>query len=179
MQNGTSYVGKAVTSLQTMLRTISECREGIPAVIPDGIYGPQTVRCVKAFQRMEGPPVTGTADETTWNAVRRAFAAARIEVEPAAPLQIEMGVNAAMTEGCREPNVLLVQAVLHNLHGMYANLGDCPMSGVFDCDTAVAVRSLQHCCGMQESGILDKPTWRMAAALYGQAMGVEGQSSGK
>ena len=31
MQNGTSYVGKAVTSLQTMLRTISECREGIPS----------------------------------------------------------------------------------------------------------------------------------------------------
>ena len=37
------YVGKAVTSLQTMLRTLAQCREGLPMLIPDGIYGERTV----------------------------------------------------------------------------------------------------------------------------------------
>ena len=84
------FVGKAVTSLQTMLRMIARCRDGLPSVIPDGIYGQQTVRAVKAFQRQAGLPATGTTDYETWNAVRAAFAAARVELEPAAPLELVM-----------------------------------------------------------------------------------------
>lgn len=170
MQGEEVSIGKAVTGLQTMLRTIAACREGMPTVIPDGIYGPQTVRCVKAFQRAEGLPVTGSADETTWNAIRRAYASARIEVAPAAPVQIEMGPNSAMTEGSGGPCILLVQAMLHSLHGVYANLGDCPLSGTLCSQTCAAVRSLQRCCGMPETGIVNKATWRMAAMLYAQTV---------
>ena len=163
------YEGQAVTSLQTMLRTVAQYREGLPMLIPDGVYGERTVRCVKAFQRMEGLPVTGTTDEATWNAVRCAFESAAVEVGPAAPIQIQMGPNEAMAAGCTLPYVLLVQAMLHSLHGFYGNLDDCPMSGVMDEETMQAVRCLQRSCGMPESGIVNKPTWRMLTALYGQA----------
>lgn len=168
MHDESFYVGKAVTSLQTMLRTVARCREGLPMLIPDGVYGERTVRCVKAFQRMEGLPVTGTTDEATWNAVRCAFDSAAVEVGPAAPIRIEMGPNEAMAAGCSLPYVLLAQAMLHTLHGQFGNIDGCPLSGVMDEETMQAVRCLQRCCGMPESGIINKPTWRMLTALYTQ-----------
>lgn len=165
------FVGKAVTSLQTMLRMIARCRDGLPSVIPDGIYGQQTVRAVKAFQRQAGLPATGTTDYETWNAVRAAFAAARVELEPAAPLELVMEPKAALTPGSDSRNVLLIQAMLHNLHEVYGNLGDCSMSGVMDEATCGAIRSLQKCCGMPQTGILDKALWMRLARLYTQAVG--------
>lgn len=165
------FVGKAVTSLQTMLRMIAQYRDGLPSVIPDGIYGPQTVRAVKAFQRQAGLPVTGTTDYETWCAVRAAFNAARVELEPAAPLELVMEPKAALTPGSDNRNVLLIQAMLHNLHEIFGNLGDCSMSGVLDDETCGAIRSLQKSCGMPQTGILDKALWKRLSGLYTQAVG--------
>ena len=165
------FLGKAVTSLQTMLRVIARYREGLPSVIPDGIYGQQTVRAVKAFQRQAGLPVTGTTDYETWNAIRAAFDAAQVELEPAAPLQLVMEPNAPLTPGSDNRNVLLIQAMLHNLHEVYGNLPDCPMNGEMCESTCSAIRSLQKCCGMPQTGILDKALWKRLSGLYTQAIG--------
>ena len=46
-----SFVVQPVRSLQTMLRVISGRYTELPTIIPDGIYGPQTMTAVTAFQR--------------------------------------------------------------------------------------------------------------------------------
>ena len=46
LQQEDFYVGRAVTSLQTMLRVIAAQAEGLPTLIPDGIYGPETAAAV-------------------------------------------------------------------------------------------------------------------------------------
>lgn len=63
------YVGMPIRTLQTMLRSISRLNENIPAVVPDGIYGNDTVRSVTAFQRQFGLPVTGVVNQGTWNRI--------------------------------------------------------------------------------------------------------------
>jgi peptidoglycan hydrolase-like protein with peptidoglycan-binding domain len=63
------YVGAPIRTLQTMLRAIARLNENIPLVIPDGIYGADTVAAVTAFQRQFGLPATGVTNLTTWNAV--------------------------------------------------------------------------------------------------------------
>lgn len=165
------YVGRAVTSLQTMLQTISRCWGEIPLVNPDGIYGPATGAAVTAFQRLEGLPPTGVTDYATWREIRRVFENARVEMEPAAPLDIVLQPNQVMTEGSDNLHVLLIQAMLHILHEVYGNMDDCPLSGVFDNDTVCAVKCLQRRCGMQESGILTKALWQRMTGLYFQAVG--------
>ena len=67
MKPGESFVEQPIRSLQTMLRVIAEDDPRLPTVVPDGIYGPATMQSVTAFQRLYGLPVTGIADQTTWD----------------------------------------------------------------------------------------------------------------
>ncbi len=164
-------IGRPVRSLQTMLRAIARCDRQLPQVIPDGIYGPKTQAAVAAFQRREGLPQTGVTDFATWKAVCAAFHNARIRLSPAAPVQIVMQPGQVFLEGSDNRNVLLVQAMLHNLHEVYPNLPDCTMCGVCERTTSAAISALQQLCGAQPSGILDKELWQMLCGLYTQAVG--------
>ena len=94
-----------------------------------------------------------------------------MEVEAAAPLDPGFGPNQVILEGSDNLHVLLIQAMLHILHEIYGNIGPCELTGRCDAQTVRALRGLQHCCGMQESGILDKKLWRSLAELYCQAVG--------
>lgn len=170
-QNEEFFVGRAVTSLQTMLRTIAMCHQEIPAVIPDGIYGPATGEAVRCFQKLEGLPVTGVTDFATWKAIREAFRGAEVEMSPAAPLEIVLQPNQVITEGSDNLHVLLIQAMLHNIHLVYGNVEDCSLSGTCDERTVSAVKCLQRVCGMPETGIFTKETWQLLTGLYHQAVG--------
>ena len=68
-----SFVGQPIRSLQTMLRVISEDDPSHPTVIPDGIYGRDTVAAVTAFQREFGLPATGVTNYGTWNEIVRIY----------------------------------------------------------------------------------------------------------
>ena len=165
------FMGRAVTSLQTMLRTVALCGEKLPVVIPDGVYGTQTAAAVTAFQRQNGLPATGVTDYETWRAIRKAYESALVEMSPAAPLEITMQPGQVILEGSDNLHVLLIQAMLHNLHLAFDNMPDCCLSGVCDGETGEAIRCLQRCCGMQPSGILNKELWQLLAGLYHQAVG--------
>jgi len=67
------YVGTPIRTLQTMLRAISRLNQSIPPVIPDGIYGRNTVAAVTAFQREFGLPATGVTNYGTWNEIVRIY----------------------------------------------------------------------------------------------------------
>ena len=58
-----------IYELQTMLRLLSQINPNFPPVNPDGIYGPETVSAVSAFQRFHGLPVTGVTDNSTWETI--------------------------------------------------------------------------------------------------------------
>ena len=154
-----------------MLRVIALHDPSCPAVVPDGIYGPQTEKAVAVQQMRAGLPRTGITDFATWQAICAAYQAAAVEVEPAAPLDIIMNPNQVILEGSDNLHVLLIQAMLHILHEVYPNVAACPLSGVCDAATAEAIRSLQCCCGAEPSGILDKRLWQLLAGLYHQAVG--------
>ena len=50
MRPDETLVGQPIRSLQTMLRIIAEANPKHPSVVPDGIYGPDTIRAVTYFQ---------------------------------------------------------------------------------------------------------------------------------
>lgn len=63
------YVGMPIRTLQTMLRAISRLNSAVPSVVPDGIYGENTVSSVRGFQRAFGLPVTGVVNQGTWEQI--------------------------------------------------------------------------------------------------------------
>ena len=169
--NDARFLGRSVTSLQTMLRVIALQDHSCPMVIPDGIYGEQTAKAVAVQQKRAGLPQTGITDYATWEAICGTYRAAAVEVEPAAPLEVVMDPNQAILEGSDNLHVLLIQAMLQTLHEIYDNIDGCALTGTCDERTVCAIRSLQRCCGMPESGILDKRLWQLLTGLYTQATG--------
>ena len=75
-----SFVGQPIRSLQTMLRVLAQDDGALPNLVPDGIYGQETVNAILAFQRKYGLPTTGITDQATWDAIVPAYEAAIIRV---------------------------------------------------------------------------------------------------
>ena len=70
-QNPTIYgeSGSEVSLLQYILSVLSQFYVTIPFLTIDGVFGDETLRAVKAFQREVGLPQSGEVNESTWLAL--------------------------------------------------------------------------------------------------------------
>ena len=169
MRPNDSFVAQPIRSLQTMLRVIAENDSLQPSVIPDGIYGPNTVSAVSAFQRRVGLPVTGVADQATWDEIVPVYQDALINVAEAEPLLIVLNPNEVIRTGDENPNIYLVQAILTVLSDQYASIPKPGFSGTLDLPTSNSLSSFQEMSLLPMTGELDKKTWKHLALHYPMA----------
>ena len=160
MRPNESFVSQPVRSLQTMLRVLAEDDRTLPTVIPDGIYGQETITAVSAFQRRAGLPVTGIANQETWDAVVEAYEPALIRVDEAAPIEVIIDPGKVYRRGDSSANLYLLQAMLAFLSRYHTDIGSPEQSGVLDATTAEALAAFQLLAGLPATGELDKVTWR-------------------
>lgn len=161
-----SFVGQPIRSLQTMLRVIAEDDPSHPTVIPDGIYGQETMNAVSYFQRKHGLPVTGVTDQDTWDAVTSYYEDALIRVDEAYPVFIILDPGQVIRRGERHPNIYIVQALLMVLSEAYDSVSRPSMSGILDESTADSLSSFQSLAQLPMTGSLDKKTWKQLALHY-------------
>lgn len=164
-----SFVGQPIRSLQTMLRTIAQVDPMQPSLIPDGIYGPRTHDAVAAFQRRYGMPVTGVADQATWERIVERYRPARTETEPAQPIQITLNPGQVIRRGEENHLVNLIQSMLILLSDLYEGFPTLEHTGVLDIPTQRALTAFQILSGLPPTGELDKQTWKALALQYSQA----------
>lgn len=161
-----SFIAQPIRSLQTMLRVLAEQDSRYLRTIPDGIYGPQTVAAVSAFQRNHGLPVTGVTNQETWDAIVARYEPALIELVEAQPLQIILNPNEVICRGQSSPYLYVAQAVLLVLAQTYASVGTPSQSGVLDDQTADSLASFQALSALPMTGTLDKITWKHLALHF-------------
>ena len=166
MRPGESFIGQPIRSLQTMLRVIAENDPSHPTLVPDGIYGPETMQAVSVFQRKHGLNVTGVADQPTWEAIVAVYEPALVEQEEAQPLEIILNPKQVIRRGERHPHVYLVQAILAVLSDAYASIPQPGLTGLLDDATADSLASFQALTGQSMTGNLDKNTWKQLALHY-------------
>lgn len=165
-----SFVGQPIRALQTMLRTIARVDDRQADVIPDGVYTKQTADAVASFQRRSGLPVTGVADGETWRRIsEEAYPLAKIETEPAQPMQITLNPNQVIRRGEENPHLYVIQAMLYLMSEMNDGIPEPVISGVLDEETALALQAFQLLSGLPASGELDKRTWKYLALQYSRA----------
>ena len=169
MRPAESFIGQPVRSLQTMLRVIAESDELQPSVIPDGIYGPQTVTAVSTFQRRNGLPVTGITDQDTWDRIVAVYEPALVEGGPVQPLEIILEPRQVIRQGEANPNIYLVQAMLIVLSETYSSIAAPAVTGVLDIPTANALSEFQLLTLLPATGELDRQTWKNLALHYPMA----------
>ena len=169
MRPSESFVGQPIRSLQTMLRVIHEDDPTHPNVIPDGIYGPDTMAAVSHFQRRHGFPVTGVTDQDTWEAIVAQYTNALVRVEEAQPLYIILDPGEVIPKNRRHPNVYLVQGILQTLSEVYESVSLPTHNGILDEPTSASLSSFQELMRLPMTGELDKITWKALALQYPQA----------
>lgn len=160
MRPDESFVGQPIRSLQTMLRVLSEDDDALSPVVPDGIYGQQTINAISAFQRRYGLPVTGVTDQNTWEAIVRAYEPALIRVGKAQPIEIIMDPGQIYRLGDSDPNLYLLQAILLYLSTQHEDISQPSTSGILDSPTSEALAGFQILAGLPPTGELDKITWK-------------------
>lgn len=169
MRPNESFVGQPIRSLQTMLRVIAE-NDGLqPSLIPDGIYGPQTVTAVSTFQRRNGLPITGVTDQATWEQIVAVYQPALVAVGPVQPLEIILEPRQVIRQGEENPNIYLVQAMLIVLSQAYSSITAPAVTGILDIPTANALSEFQLLTLLPATGELDRETWKNLALHYPMA----------
>ena len=161
-----SFLNQPIRSLQTMLRVIAENNPAHERMIPDGIYGPETVTAVSTFQRLHGLPITGITDNNTWDTVVAVYEEAIIEQAEAYPLEIVLNPGQVIRKGERHPHLYLVQAILAVLSENYESIARPEFTGILDNATSDALSTFQQITGLPMSGNLDKQTWKHLALHY-------------
>ena len=160
MRPNESFVGQPIRSLQTMLRVLAEDDRTLPTVVPDGVFGPETLTAVSAIQRQAGLPVTGVVNQETWEAIVAAYEPASIRVGKAAPIEIIMDPGKVYRRGDSSANLYLLQAMLTFLSQYHSTIGAPGQSGVLDSPTEEALAAFQLLAGLPPTGELDKITWK-------------------
>ena len=159
MRPGESFVEQPIRSLQTMLRVIAQDDPRLPALVPDGIYGPSTMIAVTAFQRRAGIPVTGIADENTWDQIVAAYEPALIRVGKATPIEILLEPKQVIILGESSPYVYLLQGMLAQLSKDHPDILLPGFDGILDPDTSSSLKGFQRLAGLPVTGTLDRITW--------------------
>ena len=168
-----SFVGQPIRSLQTMLRVIAQHDPAHPDIIPDGIYGPETVAAVSAFQQLHALPVTGITDQNTWEAIVAIYHPAHVNIVAAYPLEIVLNPGQIIRKGERNCHLYLVQGMLTTLAEIYHSVSQPTMSGLLDEATTESIASFQVLSGLPMTGHLDKHTWKHLVLQYPLAAGLQ------
>lgn len=160
MRPDESLVGQPVRSLQTMLRVLAEDDSSLPTVIPDGIYGQDTMRAVSAFQRRQGIPVTGVVDLNTWEQIVESYELAIIRVDKAEPIEVLINANEVYRLGDSGPYIYLLQSMLTQLAQDHKSIPPLQLTGIVDAETSAALVAFQQLADLPANGELDKITWK-------------------
>ena len=161
-----SFLGQPIRGLQTMLRVIAQAEPNQLSVIPDGIYGSDTVNAVSAFQRRKGLSDTGIADQATWDAIVADYEPALILVGEAQPIQVIWEPNQVVRRGESHPNLYLAQGMLKVLSEAYESISPPQFTGILDLPTSQSLLSFQELNALPMTGELDRITWYQLARHY-------------
>ncbi len=166
MKPAESFIEQPIRSLQTMLRVIAEDDSRLPTVVPDGIYGPTTMNSITAFQRLYDLPITGIANQDTWERIVEIYENALIRIDQAEPIEIIMEPGEVYRIGDSNANIYLLQSILVQLSKDNPTITPPYHNGVLDNSTSEALAAFQLLAGLPPTGELDKITWKYLAKQF-------------
>ena len=166
MNQHTPITGTPVRNLQEMLRTLAHVHRDIPFFFPDGIFGERTLEGVMVFQRLMGLPVTGTVDQTTWDAIVAEFDRVNNQLAHPRSANLFPKNTPSIQPGQSSPLLYPIQGMFLALAAVFPPVQHIPPSGTLDSGTAANLRWIQRCGNHQETGVLDRETWELLTRVY-------------
>lgn len=155
-----------VFELQTFLAKISQSDAEIPFLNADGIYGEETENAVKKYQELRNLPVTGMIEYETLNKIVDEYSNIMALTGEVLPFYVFPPELLEIKSGDSGDAVYVIQIILNNFAVNYSNFRKIPITGRYGKETAEAVQKFQSTAMLNESGIVDRPTWNEMTRLY-------------
>ena len=158
----------AIRNLQRYLRQLSYDEESIQAPPVDGVFASDTEDALRAFQALKGLPVTGKANQETWELLYALYRASLASNSPPRPIHLfpRTPSNYELTLGAEGATVVLLQFMLGELTRDYSDLAVVNPSGIYDASTEAAVNAFQRHNVLQQTGRVNRDTWNQIADQY-------------
>lgn len=156
----------AVQNLQMMLRNIAGEYDDVATVVPDGIFGPQTLESVQSFQQKFGIIPTGVVDFDTWNKI---VEISDYVLKINSPGRLFLGFNENNNDilpGQTALELYVIQAMMKAVSGNVSGMTDVDITGTHDMQSVDAVRKLQNSMGIDDSGIITLEFYNNLTHLY-------------
>lgn len=159
---------EAVYHLQTYLRQISYDTLGMTQPPVNGYFGVATQRALEEFQASKELPVTGIADQATWEALYAAYLASKQANAPTQKMDIfpRTPQNAVLDNGSRGFAVAAVQFMLQRLEAHYGAIGTIAVTGEYGTETKAAVTVFQQSSALRPDGVVTGEVWNELVSQY-------------
>ncbi|MDR1563712.1 MAG: peptidoglycan-binding protein [Oscillospiraceae bacterium] len=168
LTNGMS--GTPVLQIQTYLNRISTAYPAIPKITPDGVYGPQTIAAVKAFQKIFTLDQTGNTDRATWNKIGMIYnGVTRLGELDSEGIQNGVGVSPPTTtiqQGNTGGLVSQLQFLLNAIGNYNSAIPTVIQDASFNANTTAAVKAFQSYYGLTADGKVGPATWKKLYEVY-------------
>lgn len=155
-----------IESLQMMLRNIAGENDDVTTVIPDGIFGPQTLESVQSFQQKYKLEPTGVVDFETWNKIVDVSQSIDDLTNPGRPVLAFNETNEQILPGQTELQLYVIQAMMKAIAQVIEDLIDLDITGTHDSSSVNAVKKIQISMGMEDDGIITIEFYNNLTHLY-------------
>ena len=166
-------LGVSVAVIQTSLNRISQNYPAIPKVLTDAIFGPATEEAVKAFQSIFSLTPDGVVGRATWYRLVLLYDSVLRLSELQSQGQIFSGfpweTPQALSPGDSGAKVTHLQYMLSVIAQFVPEVQSPGISGVYNEQTEISVRSLEAYLGLPETGVVTEEVW---LAIYAQYAGI-------
>ena len=159
-------VNKPIHNIQRALRRISYKYENVPKIVTDGVYGPQTTAAVKAFQKEFDLPQTGEVNNEVWDKIMEIYELVLEEYAEGKSLEVFPSPAFTLNVGDTNEIVPVVLAVISGATKRFSNFLPMEITDVYTQNDSENVKIFQGLSGLPQTGILNKTTWDMFAALF-------------
>ncbi len=157
---------QSIGELQRYLRLIAAYRDNIPELKPDGYFGAETTRAVRAFQRDYDLPSTGIVDFQTWKCIYEVYLALLHQQVPPLGRPAFPIPNGVIKQGDSGSYVALMQVMMNGIGARVDNIRYLSEVGEYNQETTENVRMLQKISRLPESGEIDALTWNAIVRTY-------------
>ena len=166
--------GPFVTVVQASLNRISQNYPAINKINPvDGVFGPETERAVRTFQRIFSLSDDGIVGRATWYQLIRIYVAVQrlAELQSQGQQQFFLGTYPEdLSLGDTGAGIPSLQYMLRVLSSFIPEISNVQETGTYDQATLEAVRAFQQYIGLPVTGSVDAQTWD---SIYEQFSSVE------
>lgn len=159
--------GVEVFNLQFYINYLSNYYSTIPALRPDGVFGPLTKAAVEEVQRTFGLSVDGVVGPATWYRLYNAY----LGIANTIPDTYTEGETipyggVPLRLGSESESVRTLQQYLNYVAQYYPEIPSVTPTGYFGTQTQQAVLAFQRLEGLTQTGVAEAATWTALTALY-------------